>query len=150
MKKVITISVLYFFNKSILFAQANLDSSTETKWTNHFQFTTIVQSHAGFNSPYSGNNSLADSVEVEATTATATLFLGHKLWKGAAIYFNPELSGGRGLSSAIGVAGALNGESYRVGNSVGWNFICYLVYIIFNIFIRRIVQGKMLLQIASC
>ena len=115
MKKVITISVLYFFNKSILFAQANLDSSTETKWTNHFQFTTIVQSHAGFNSPYSGNNSLADSVEVGATTATATLFLGHKLWKGAAIYFNPELSGGRGLSSAIGVAGALNGESYRVG-----------------------------------
>ena len=115
MKKVITLSALYFFNTPILSAQTNTGRSKETNWTNHFQFTTIVQSHAGFNSPYSGNNSLADSVEVGATTATATLFLGHKLWKGAAIYFNPELSGGRGLSSAIGVAGALNGESYRVG-----------------------------------
>ena len=66
---------------------------------------------------------MADSVEVGATTATATLFLGHKLWKGAAIYFNPELSGGRGLSSAIGVAGALNGESYRVGNSAPAIFV---------------------------
>ena len=123
MKKVIILSALYFFNTPILSAQTNTDSSKETNWTNHFQFTTIVQGHAGFNSPYSGNNSLADSVEVGATTATATLFLGHKLWKGAAIYFNPELSGGRGLSSAIGVAGALNGESYRVGNSAPAIFV---------------------------
>ena len=115
MKKSISLSAFFFFNIIILSAQTNTGNAKETNWTNHFQFTTIVQSHAGFNSPYSGNNSLADSVEVGATTATATLFLGHKLWKGAAIYFNPELSGGRGLSSAIGVAGALNGESYRVG-----------------------------------
>ena len=115
MKKVITLSTLFFFNILILSAQTNAGSYKKTNWSTHFQFTTIVQSHAGFNTLYSGNNSLADSVEVGATTSTATLFFGHKLWKGAAIYFNPELSGGRGLSSAIGVAGALNGESYRVG-----------------------------------
>ena len=123
MNRIITISLLYILRSQITSAQINEDSIKKSNWTNHFQFTTIVQSHAGFESLYSGNNSLADSVEVGATTATATLFLGHKLWKGAAFYFNPELSGGRGLSSAIGVAGALNGESYRVGNSAPAIFV---------------------------
>ena len=31
-------------------------------------------------------------------------------------FFNPELSGGAGLSYAVGVAGALNGETYRIGD----------------------------------
>lgn len=115
MKKIITTAIVFIVVKQSVLAQNNADTISKTNWTNHFQFTTIVQSHAGFKSSYSGNNSLADSVQVGATTATATLYLGHKLWKGAAIYFNPELSGGRGLSSAVGVAGALNGESYRVG-----------------------------------
>lgn len=115
MKKIITTAIVFIVVKQSVLAQNNADTISKANWTNHFQFTTIVQSHAGFKSSYSGNNSLADSVQVGATTATATLYLSHKLWKGAAIYFNPELSGGRGLSSAIGVAGALNGESYRVG-----------------------------------
>jgi len=61
-------------------------------------------------------NSLADSVETGATSVTSTIFLGRKLWKGATAYLNPELSGGRGLSYALGVAGALNGETYRIGD----------------------------------
>jgi hypothetical protein len=89
--------------------------STDNKWTCHFQTTVITQVHAGFPSLYSGANSLADSVEPAATSVTATLFIGRKLWKGAAVYFNPEVSGGNGLSFATGVAGALNGETYRVG-----------------------------------
>ena len=40
---------------------------------------------------------------------------GPGLWRGAAVYFNPEVSGGKGLSFTTGVAGALNGETYRVG-----------------------------------
>ena len=123
MKKIILLSFLYIFKLQIVAAQTNTDSTKKNSWTNHFQFTTIVQSHSGFKSAYSGNNSLADSVEVGATTVTATLFLGHKLWKGAAIYFNPELSGGKGLSLAVGVAGALNGESYRVGNAAPAVFV---------------------------
>ncbi|MFX8696389.1 hypothetical protein ABTM58_20250, partial [Acinetobacter baumannii] len=47
---------------------------------------------------------------------TTTLFLGRKLWNGASFYFNPEVSGGNGLSFASGVAGALNGETYRIGD----------------------------------
>ena len=86
------------------------------KVSDHFQLTIISQSHSGFDVPYKGTNSLADSVEVGATSLTATLFLGTKLWKGASFYINPEVSGGSGLSYSLGVAGALNGESYRIGD----------------------------------
>lgn len=87
----------------------------EQKWTAHFQLTVIAQKHSGFRSPYTGLNSLADTVEPTATSMTSTLFLGRKLWEGAALFFNPEISGGKGLSFTKGVAGALNGETYRVG-----------------------------------
>ncbi len=95
-------------------AQTN-DTSKQNNWTNHFQLTFISQKHSGFKAAYSGDKSLVDSVEPTASSITTTLFLGRKLWKGAAFYFNPEISGGKGLSFASGVAGALNGETYRVG-----------------------------------
>ena len=96
------------------FSQFITDSSGN--WMNHFQATIIDQAHSGFKAKYGGMNSLADSVETGAESVTATLFVGRKLWKGAAVYVNPELSGGRGLSYALGVAGALNGETYRIGD----------------------------------
>jgi high affinity Mn2+ porin len=92
------------------------DSTKPGDWSSHFQLTVINQIHSGFHAKYSGTNSLSDSVEPAATSITTTLFLGRKLWKGAAIYANPEVSGGRGLSYSVGVAGALNGETYRIGN----------------------------------
>ena len=92
-----------------------INSTKKSNWTNHFQFTYIAQKHPGFQSKYSGQNSLADTVEPAAKSITATLSLGRKLWKGASFYLDPEVSGGNGLSFAKGVAGALNGETYRVG-----------------------------------
>ena len=115
MKKFLITAIVLVASKQIVLAQNSEDTTSKTKWTNHFQMTVIAQKHAGFKSLYSGNNSLADTVEPSATSITTTLFLGRKLWKGAAIYFNPEVSGGNGLSFAEGVAGALNGETYRVG-----------------------------------
>jgi high affinity Mn2+ porin len=98
------------------FAKAqSVSSDSSAKWTSHFQLTVIAQQHSAFPSKYSGNNSLADTVEPVATSLTSTIFLGRRLWKNAALYFNPEVSGGKGLSFATGVAGALNGETYRVG-----------------------------------
>ena len=96
-----------------IFAQST--DSLKHGWTNHFQLTFIAQKHAAFHSKYSGQNSLADTAEPAAKSITATLFMGRKLWKGASFYFNPEISGGNGLSFTKGVAGALNGETYRVG-----------------------------------
>ena len=116
-------SVGFIFFIQIVFAQGKTDSTADKKWTTHFQLTVISQIHSGFKSPYSGMNSLADSVEQVATSITATLFLGRKLWKGAAFYFNPEISGGRGLSYTKGIAGALNGETYRVGNTAPQPFV---------------------------
>jgi high affinity Mn2+ porin len=92
------------------------DSTVGNTWSSHFQLTIINQVHSGFKAKYSGRNSLADTVEPSATSVTTTLFLGRRLWKHAAFFFNPELSGGAGLSYAVGVAGALNGETYRIGD----------------------------------
>jgi high affinity Mn2+ porin len=92
------------------------DSAKQSGWSSHFQLTVINQIHSGFKAAYSGVNSLSDSVEPAATSVTTTLFIGRKLWKNAAVYVNPEVSGGRGLSYSVGVAGALNGETYRIGN----------------------------------
>ena len=107
--------VLFFCSAQTVFAQPGRDSIKASNWTSHFQATIIGQKHSGFQSPYKGENSLADSVEPVAVSLTSTLFLGRRLWKGAAIYVDPEVAGGKGLSFATGVAGALNGETYRVG-----------------------------------
>ncbi len=114
MKQYFVLCVLCTLFNQFIIAQAK-DTSKQSNWTNHFQLTFISQKHTGFKAAYSGDKSLADSVEPTASSITTTLFLGRKLWKGAAIYFNPEISGGKGLSFASGVAGALNGETYRVG-----------------------------------
>jgi hypothetical protein len=60
-------------------------------------------------------NSLQDTSEYALST-TATFFLGRKLWKGAAFFFNPEVAGGKGMSYALGLAGASNGETFRIGS----------------------------------
>ena len=112
-----TVFIVICFLKSQCSTAQTPDSLKGNNWTTHFQLTVIAQSHPGFRSLYSGNNSLADSVENGATSVTSTLFVGRKLWKGSAFYFNPELSGGRGLSYAVGVAGAVNGETYRIGDA---------------------------------
>jgi high affinity Mn2+ porin len=91
------------------------DSTVGNTWSSHFQLTIINQAHLKFHAKYSGMNSL-DTSGPSATSITTTLFLGRRLWKHAFFFFNPELSGGAGLSYAVGVAGALNGETYRIGD----------------------------------
>ncbi len=91
------------------------DSTVGKIWSSHFQLTIINQAHLKFHARYSGMNSL-DTSGPSATSITTTLFLGRRLWKHATFFFNPELSGGAGLSYAVGVAGALNGETYRIGD----------------------------------
>jgi hypothetical protein len=116
MKRKLLGSTIFFATTfQYLFAQTT-DSTKQNDWSYHFQLTIINQSHSGFKAAYSGMNSLADSVETGATSITTSLFFGRRLWKGAAVYVDPELSGGRGLSYALGVAGALNGETYRIGD----------------------------------
>jgi high affinity Mn2+ porin len=91
-------------------------------WTIHAQLTVIGQYHPSFRAAYSGVNSMSSSAE-SAVSLTTTIFLGRKLWKGAALYINPEMSGGQGLSGTKGMAGFANGEIYRVGNPTPTPFI---------------------------
>ncbi|PWT70922.1 MAG: carbohydrate porin [Bacteroidetes bacterium] len=87
----------------------------DSDWNFHFQITGIIQAHPTFNAPYSGQNSLTPEGE-KAFSVTSTIYLGRKLWKGAAIFFNPEMAGGRGIGSTLGIAGFPNGETFRIGN----------------------------------
>lgn len=81
----------------------------------HFQATVATQAHLAFPATYSGPHSLMSDSE-SATSVVMDVFAAARLWRGAELYLNPELSGGRGLSSTFGVAAFPSGEVYRVGN----------------------------------
>jgi high affinity Mn2+ porin len=81
----------------------------------HYQFTAATQYHPSFSAKYSGQNSLSPEAE-SASAFVTTLFADLRLWHGGEFLFNPEMSGGRGLSSTLGVAAFPDGIVYRVGN----------------------------------
>ncbi len=84
-------------------------------WSLHAQATYLPQGHGRFHSLYSGPNSLSADPDLQATI-TSTLFAGLRLWPGGAVYVNPEIDGGAGISTGFGVAGFPNGEGTRVGS----------------------------------
>ncbi|MEI6184530.1 MAG: carbohydrate porin [Bacteroidota bacterium] len=102
-----------------------------SNWTTHFQTTIVYQHQNSFAAKYSGQNSL-DTNANEAYSQTSTFYFGRKLWKGASFYLNPEIAGGTGISHVVGLAGATNGETYKVGNPTPTMFIArgYLQQII--------------------
>jgi high affinity Mn2+ porin len=81
----------------------------------HYQATVATQFHPSFAARYTGRNSLEPEAE-SATSVVADLFLGARLWRGAEAWLQPEVAGGRGLSSTLGVAAFPSGEVYRVGD----------------------------------
>jgi high affinity Mn2+ porin len=92
------------------------DTLKQQRFSFHFQETTITQYKPPFSASYTGMNSLSPDAETQ-TSITSTLFGAARLWPGAEVVFNPELSGGSGLSHTTGIAGFPNGETFRV-NSV--------------------------------
>ena len=117
MRKIIAAALCLFF-LSTPFASAKETEIEEEKTEDlsfHFQTTGVGQANAPFKSPYGGPNSLNSKSEIKET-ATATYFIGKKLWQGAGLYINPELTQGTGLSNTLGVAGFPNGEATRAGN----------------------------------
>jgi high affinity Mn2+ porin len=98
---------------AIKFASAQ-DTVKQERYNFHFQETIITQYNLPFNALYTGKNSLLPTTQT-ATSLTTTFFAATRLWKGAEAHFDPELSGGAGLSSTLGVAGFPNGETFRVG-----------------------------------
>lgn len=117
---------------SATYSSAQTDSTE--KWSWHFQFTGIMQGHPGFHAPYAGQNSL-DSVREKAFSVTSTFYLGRRLWKGGELYFNPEIAGGKGISSALGIAGFTNGECFRIGDAAPAVYIA-------RVFLRQTIALK--------
>ncbi len=100
-------------------------------WSLHFQSTVILQGHFRFTGAgYLGRNTLSAQADT-ALSVTTTLFLGRRLWRGASLYINPEMAGGRGVghrnnqspydetlyAHAVGIAGFPNGETFRIGSA---------------------------------
>ncbi|GGB21687.1 carbohydrate porin [Puia dinghuensis] len=104
-----------FLTSATAFSQSNDALFSDSGWSTHFQFTGIIQWHPTFSAPYSGTNSLQPGHE-KAYSVTSTIYVGHSLWKGASAFWNPEMAGGRGVSSTLGIAGFPNGETFRIGN----------------------------------
>ena len=100
----------------VLFLFVSVCANAEESYQLNAQTTFITQGHSIFPSPYSGKNSL-QSVEDAQTSQTLTLYSGLNLGKFGELYFNPELTGGMGLSQTEGVAGFPNAEIYRVSGA---------------------------------
>ncbi|MFI5151757.1 MAG: carbohydrate porin [Chitinophagales bacterium] len=114
-KRVISICFIFSLPFYYSFGQDNDAILKDSGWSVHFQLTGVLQGHTSFQAPYSGQNSLQPASEKEYSV-TSTLFIGRKLWKGAALYFNPEMAGGSGISRTLGIAGFPNGETFRIGD----------------------------------
>lgn len=97
---------------AVLYAQSG-DTLKDECFSLHGQATVISQYKPSFHAAYSGANSLVSEGETKRSL-TATLFLGVKLWNGSSLFMSPEISGGSGLSSSLGVGASTNGEAYRV------------------------------------
>ena len=114
MKALSILSVLVLGINLLLMGQSP-DSIKNNRFSIHAQATVINQTKLAFDAPYSGQNSLIAQKENQ-TSITSTLYAGVSLWKGASVFINPEIAGGSGLSQALGVAAALNGETFRIGS----------------------------------
>jgi high affinity Mn2+ porin len=80
----------------------------------HAQTTWIDQGNVPFQALYSGAQSLYPGSQWRDTVSFDG-FVGLKLWDNAALYYNPEIFQGYGLSGTHGVAGFPNGEAQKAG-----------------------------------
>jgi high affinity Mn2+ porin len=124
MKKYLLPLILLLNIKTFASAQ---DTVKQQRYSFHFQQTIITQYKPAFSASYTGRNSLSPKDETQSSITT-TFFGAARLWKGAEAYFNPELSGGAGLSQTLGIAGFPNGETFRVGGVQNKIYIARLYF----------------------
>ena len=96
-------------------AAARLEALQEAGWLLHGQATFVEQFHPGFRSPYKGENSLQPGT-LQRNTFSTDIVIGRRLWPGAELVFDPQVSRGFGLSGTRGAAAFPNGEAFRLGS----------------------------------
>jgi hypothetical protein len=107
------------FDLMNLLAQRGLHDLADERWNAYGQFTYISSFKLGFHAPYTNlggsTNSLLPDYE-RSFTGSFTLFLGVKLWRGAELYFVPEVIAERPLSGLHGLGGSIqNFELQKTG-----------------------------------
>ena len=90
--------------------------ATAEEYSAHGAITWVPQGYPSFPAAYSGPESLPPQAHV-LETSTMDAYLGLALWKGAAIYFNPEVDQGFGVGNTFGIAGYPNAFAYKLGRS---------------------------------
>ncbi|WP_234484885.1 carbohydrate porin [Noviherbaspirillum pedocola] len=96
------------------FAQEPGDEAKPENFNVHVQSTYVWERKGDFNAPYSGLRSLSPQEET-AYSFSATAAFGLRLWRGAELYFNPEVVQGVPLSGLTGLGGMTNGEQQKTG-----------------------------------
>ncbi|HEY1855779.1 carbohydrate porin [Acidocella sp.] len=86
------------------------------QWAVHGQLTSIWMAQPAFHAPYTGSQSLSPAANGRETVQ-ATVFLGFRPWQGGEIWFNPTMDQGYGLDDTTGLAGYINAESAKVGET---------------------------------
>jgi high affinity Mn2+ porin len=99
------------------------------RWELHAQTTYIQQGYPSFRSPYQGPNSLSPFAQTRETWSMSA-YVGVRLWEGGAVYYNPELYQGFGLSDTVGLGGFSNGEAQK-------SFFPYPRYTTSRLFLRQ-------------
>src|SRR3954452_18617557 len=93
-----------------LLANAGKHDLHHERWNAYGQFTYISSWKAPFSAAYTNlngsNHSLSPDSE-HSFTATATLFLGVALWRGAEAYLVPEVISSRPLSGLVGLGASI-------------------------------------------
>ena len=122
-----SIILFVFLNITFTLYATDVDSLKTENFSIHAQTTIINQNKTSFSAKYSGVNSLTTAAESQ-TSLTSTLYLGARLWSGAHAFLNPEIAGGSGLSGALGIASATNGETFRIGDPAPKMYIARLFF----------------------
>ena len=88
------------------------DHSDTAKWWISGQANFIYQGNGSFRALYSGTNSFRNKPDT-ALSRVLTLFTAYEFTPRSQLYFDVEETGGRGLSSALGLAGFVNLDVVR-------------------------------------
>lgn len=94
------------------FAQDAAGDTKPEDFNIHLQSTYVRQRKDAFDAPYSGPRSLSAQAEM-AYSFSATAAIGLRLWRGAELYFDPEVVQGVPLSGLVGLGGMTNGEQQK-------------------------------------
>ena len=108
------------FDVMNLLAHDGLHEIDDEAWNAYGQLTYISSYKPPFHAPYTNANGSINSLVPYAEhsfTGTLTLFFGLRLWRGAEVYFVPEIIAERPLSQLRGIGGAIqNFELQKTGS----------------------------------